>query len=105
MKSEVVQIRLTKEEKQLFKEVAKELGISMSELMIVATENKVKTYKEKVSLQKNVVDRAMKTDKKLSEIKDKMREKREYKKSSKSKKFVLKFFTTMNLTVKKLIED
>ncbi|NFO82782.1 hypothetical protein FDC70_18080 [Clostridium botulinum] len=85
MKSEVLQVRLTKEDKQLFKEVATELGISMSELMIVATENIAKKHKEKMSLQESITDRAMRTDEKLAEITERIRGN---KKSSKSRRFM-----------------
>lgn len=80
-KNDYIRVRVTTEEKELFKEVATELGVSMSELMVVATENIVKKHKEKMLLQKDITDRAMRTEKKLTEIKDKMKDKREHKKS------------------------
>lgn len=90
-KSEVVQIRLTKEQKELFKEVSKEMGTNMSELMIVATENIVKRHREKMSLQKNITDRAMRTDKKLAEIAKRIRNGND-KKILKNEKFIFKIF-------------
>lgn len=77
-KDDYIRVRVTTEEKQLFKEVATELGVSMSELMVVATENIVKKHKEKMLSQKDIEDRAIRTDKKLAEIKERMRDKREY---------------------------
>lgn len=77
-KDDYIRVRVTTEEKQLFKEVATELGVSMSELMVVATENIVKKHKEKMLSQKDIEDRAIRTDKKLAEIKERMRAKREY---------------------------
>jgi len=90
-KSEVVQIRLTKEQKELFKEVSKEMGTNMSELMIVATENIVKRHREKMSLQKNITDRAMRTDKKLAEITKRIRNSND-KKILENEKFIFKIF-------------
>lgn len=87
-KSEVVQIRLTKEQKELFKEVAKELETNMSELMIVATEKTVKRYKEKMSLQEELTDRAIQTEKKLSVITDRIRRKNYSKKDTKKRRFI-----------------
>lgn len=87
-KNDYIRVRVTTEEKELFKEVATELGVSMSELMVVATENIVKKHKEKMLSQKDIADRAMRTDEKVAEIKAKMKEKREYKKLSKSRRFM-----------------
>lgn len=76
-KDDYIRVRVTTEEKQSFKDVATELGISMSELMVVATENIVKKHKEKMLSQKYIEDRAMKTDEKLIEIKERMKTKKE----------------------------
>lgn len=83
-KDDYIRVRVTTEEKQLFKDVATELGVSMSELMVVATENIVKKHKEKMLLQKDIEDRAIRTEKKLIEIAEKIR-------SNKSKKLTSRF--------------
>ena len=45
IKDEVIRVRVSKAQKELFKKVAKNSGISMSELMVIATKN-VATKKE-----------------------------------------------------------
>lgn len=83
-KDDYIRVRVTTEEKQLFKDVATELGVSMSELMVVATKNIVKKHKEKMLSQKDIEDRAIRTEKKLIEIAEKIR-------SNKSKKLTSRF--------------
>lgn len=87
-KDDYIRVRVTTEEKQLFKDVATELGVSMSELMVVATENIVKKHKEKMLSQKNIEDRAIRTEKKLLEISERIRGNNNRKKSSKKRRFI-----------------
>nr|CDL66354.1 unnamed protein product [uncultured bacterium] len=79
-KDDYIRVRITTEQKKLFKNVATELGTNMSEMMIAATEDIVKRHMEKMLSQKNITERAIKTEKKLAEIKEKMKIKREEKK-------------------------
>ena len=81
-KDDYIRIRVTTEQKKLFKDVATELGTNMSEMIVVATENLAKKHKEKMLSQKDITDRAISTDKKLAEIKDRMKERRDEKKIS-----------------------
>lgn len=75
-KDDYIRVRVTTEEKQLFKEVATQLGISMSQMMVVATENIVKRHKEKMLSQRNIEDRAVRTENKLAEIKKRMKDRK-----------------------------
>lgn len=75
-KDDYIRVRVTTEQKKLFKDVATELGSNMSEMMVVATENLVKKHKEKMLSQKDVTDRAMRTEKKLAEITERIRNKK-----------------------------
>ncbi|MGG7153638.1 hypothetical protein ACQPUR_23750, partial [Clostridium neonatale] len=67
-KDDYIRIRVTTEQKKLFKDVATELGTNMSEMIVITTENLAKKHKEKMLSQKDIEDRAVRTDKKLLEI-------------------------------------
>lgn len=60
----------------------------MSEMIVVATENLAKKHKEKVLSQKYIENRAVRTDKKLLEIAERIRGNNNKKDSSKKKKFM-----------------
>lgn len=47
-KDEFIKVRVTKEQKELFKEVAKELGITMTDLFVVGTEEFAKSKLETI---------------------------------------------------------
>lgn len=87
-KDDYIRIRVTTEQKKLFKDVATELGTNMSEMIVVATENLAKKHKEKMLSQKDIEDRAVRTDKKLLDIAEKIRGNNNKKCSSKKKKFM-----------------
>lgn len=87
-KDDYIRIRVTTEQKKLFKDVAKELGTNMSEMIVVATENLSKKHKEKMLSQKDIEDRAVRTDKKLLEIAERIRGNSNKKCSPKKKKFM-----------------
>lgn len=59
MKDDYIKIRVTKEQKELFKRVAKDLHISMTELLVVGTEKSAKKKEENIKFQKSIEDRAM----------------------------------------------
>ena len=88
MKDAEIKVRLTKEQKLLFKRVAKAQGTSMSEFVVVTTEQKAKKHKEKMLSQKDIEDRALRADKKLLEIAEKIRGNSNKKCSPKKKKFM-----------------
>ena len=87
-KDDYIRIRVTTEQKKLFKDVATELGTNMSEMIVVATESLAKKHKEKMLSQKDIEDRAVRTDKKLLEISEKIRGNSNKKCSTKKKKFM-----------------
>lgn len=86
-KDDYIRIRVTTEQKKLFKDVATELGTNMSKMIVVATENLAKKHKEKMLSQKDIEDRAVRTDKKLLEIAERIRDNSNKKYSTKKKKF------------------
>lgn len=87
-KDDYIRIRVTTEQKKLFKDVATELGTNMSEMIVVATENLAKKHKEKMLSQKDIEDRAVRTDKKLLEIAERIRGNSNKKCPPKKKKFM-----------------
>ena len=82
IKDDYIKIRVSKEQKALFKDIAKKKKVSMSEFMIVATEEK-----EKFEGTQSLELRVIKIEKKLQEIKVKMEGQR-----SKKKSFLKNFF-------------
>ena len=87
IKDDYIKIRVSKEQKAIFKDIAKKKKISMSEFMIVATEERALREKEKFEGTKSLVLRVSELEQKLQEIKLKM----ERSKADK-KKFFKNFF-------------
>lgn len=85
-KDDYIRVRVTTDDKKIFKEVATDLGVSMSELMIVATKNVVRKHKEKLLSQNDIEQRAINTEDKLQEVKMKMMSRRE--RSKARRKFI-----------------
>lgn len=88
MKDAEIKVRLTKEQKLLFKKIAKAQGMSMSEFVVVTTEEKAKRKEEILKFQQSIEDRAIRTDKKLLDIAEKIRSNSNKKCSPKKKKFM-----------------
>lgn len=88
MKDAEIKVRLTKEQKLLFKRVAKAQGMSMSEFVVVTTEQKAKKKDEILKFHQSIEDRAINTDKKLLEITERIRGNSNKKCSPKKKKFM-----------------
>ena len=87
IKDDYIKIRVSKEQKAIFKDIAKKKKISMSEFMIVATEERALREKVKFEGTKSLVLRVSELEQKLQEIKLKM----ERSKADK-KKFFKNFF-------------
>ena len=87
LKDDYIMSRVSKEQKALFKDIAKKKKISMSEFMIVATEERALREKEKFEGTKSLELRVSELEQKLQEIKLKM----ERSKADK-KKFFKNFF-------------
>lgn len=81
IKDDVIRVRVSKEQKELFKSIAKEKNISMSEFMVVATEQKALREKEKIEGTKSLELRVSELEKKLQEVKLKMENQRGEKKN------------------------
>ena len=84
IKNDYIKIRVSKEQKELFKDIAKKKNVSMSEFMIVATEEKALREQEKIEGTERLEFRVAELEKKLQEIKLKMESQRIEKKQKKS---------------------
>lgn len=81
VKDEIIRVRVTKEQKDLFKRIAKERNVSMSEFMVVATELRALKEQEKIECAESLEIRVADVEKKIQEIKIKMEIQRTKKKS------------------------
>ena len=81
IKDDYIKIRVSKEQKALFKDIAKKKNISMSKFIIVSTEERALREKEKFEGTKSLELRVSELEKKLQEIKLKMESQRSEKKS------------------------
>ena len=81
IKDEIIRVRVTSEQKEKLKKIAKEQGKSMSEILSVATENEIKNYEEKQKSYERIYKRVVATEEKIQELKIKMEIKKNNKKS------------------------
>ena len=88
IKNDYIKVRVSTEQKILFKDIAKKKKVSMSEFILVATEEKALREKEKIEGTENLDLRVTELEKKLQEIKLKMEIQRTEKNR---KKFFLNF--------------
>lgn len=72
IKNDYIKVRVSTEQKILFKDIAKKKKVSMSEFILVATEEKALREKEKIGGIENLEIRVTELEKKLQEIKLKM---------------------------------
>ncbi|MCW1312672.1 MAG: DUF1778 domain-containing protein [Candidatus Parvarchaeota archaeon] len=84
IKDDVIRVRVSKEQKDLFKSIAKVKKVSMSEFMVVATEDRALRELEKTVGTEDLELRVIELEKKLQNIKLKMEGQRAEKKSKKS---------------------
>ena len=89
IKNDYIKVRVSTEQKILFKDIAKKKKVSMSEFILVATEEKALREKEKIEGTENLDLRVTELEKKLQEIKLKMESQR----TEKNRK---KFFLNKN---------
>ena len=87
IKDDYIKIRVSKEQKELFKDIAKKKNISMSKFIIVSTEERALREKEKFEGTKSSELRVSELEQKLQEIKLKMES------QSSKKKSLLKIFS------------
>lgn len=76
MKDDYIKIRVTKEQKELFKKIAKAENMSMSEFIIVTTEYAAKRKAEYIKSKDVIESRAMRTESKILELKKKLNKNR-----------------------------
>ncbi len=88
IKNDYIKVRVSTEQKILFKDIAKKKKVSMSEFILVATEEKALREKEQIEGTENLDLRVTELQKKLQEIKLKMESQRTEKNR---KKFFLNF--------------
>ena len=88
IKNDYIKVRVSTEQKILFKDIAKKKKVSMSEFILVATEEKALREKEKIEGTENLDLRVTELEKKLQEIKLKMESQRT---ENNRKKFFLNF--------------
>lgn len=81
IKDDYIKIRVSKEQKALFKDIAKKKNISMSKFIIVSTEERALREKEKFEGTNSLELRVSELEKKLQEIKLKMESQKAEKKS------------------------
>ena len=80
IKDDYIKIRVSKEQKALFKDIAKKKNISMSKFIIVSTEERALREKEKFEGTNSLELRVSELEKKLQGIRVKMEGKRAKKK-------------------------
>ncbi|XZH69187.1 CopG family transcriptional regulator (plasmid) [Clostridium perfringens] len=76
IKDDVIRVRVTKEQKEKLKKIAKEKNTTISEILNVATKNVIKNYEEQEKNYKKMCERSVATEKKIQKIKLKMEQKR-----------------------------
>ena len=76
IKNDYIKVRVSTEQKILFKDIAKKKKVSMSEFILVATEEKALREKEKIEGTENLDLRVTELENKLQEIKLKMESQR-----------------------------
>ena len=94
IKDEIIRVRVTSDQKEKLKKIAKEKGKSMSEILSVATENEIKNYEEKQKSYEKIYERVVATEEKIQEIKLNLEERKLKNKKSFEKK--LKFFSHLS---------
>lgn len=71
-KDDYIKIRVTKAQKELFKKVAGAKGITMTDLLVVGTEEKALRELNKIVGTKKLESRVIEVEDKLKELKDRM---------------------------------
>ena len=91
IKDEIIRVRVTSEQKEKLKKIAKEKGKSMSEILSVATENEIKNYEDKQKSYEKICERVVSTEEKIQEIKSNLEQRKLKNKKSSRKKLKLFF--------------
>lgn len=72
VKDEFIKVRVTSEQKKLFKKVAKELGITMTDLLVVGTEEFAKSKLEIIKSRKEIEARSLKMEEQIKILRNKL---------------------------------
>lgn len=72
VKSEFIKVRVTLEQKEKFKNLAKEKGVTVSDLVCGYIEKELVKQEFKLKNKEIIEDRIKKTDKKLLELKERL---------------------------------
>lgn len=78
-KEEFIKVRVSKEQKELFKRVAEIKGITMTELLVVGTENFARQQEENIKVKDMINVRAMRTEENIQELKIRMEQRKKEK--------------------------
>lgn len=84
VKDDVIRVRVTTEDKEKLKKIAKEKGTTVSALISVATKKEIQIYEETEKNQEKLCTRVVATEEKLQKIKLKL-EQRQKKENLKDK--------------------
>lgn len=76
VKDDVIRVRVTKEQKNKLKKIAKEKNKTISEILNVATENEIKKFEEREKNYKKNYDRAVATEEKIQTLKKNLEERK-----------------------------
>lgn len=76
IKDEIIRVRVTSDQKEKLKKIAKEKGKSMSEILSVATENEIKNYEEKQKIYEKICERVVATEEKIQSLKKNLEERK-----------------------------
>lgn len=71
-----IKVRVTREQKELFKLVADELGITMTDLLVVGTEEFAKLKLENIKAKDQIEKRAAKMEKQIQVLKNRLEERK-----------------------------
>ena len=71
-----IKVRVTREQKELFKLVADELGITMTDLLVVGTEELAKLKLENIKAKDQIEKRAAKMEKQIQVLKNRLEERK-----------------------------
>lgn len=72
VKSEFIKVRVTLEQKEKFKDLAKEKGVTVSDLVCGYIEKELEKHEFRLKNKEIVEERIKKTDKKLLELKERL---------------------------------
>lgn len=76
VKNDIIRVRVTSEQKDKLKRIAKLKNKTMSEILSVATENEIKKFEELEKNYKKICDRAIATEEKIKSLKKNLEERK-----------------------------